>query len=129
MIDRRVQQALPRPAPTTEPGPLDERFYDLVEARFIRLVRDNPVLGTALGLHQDDDLLGDGSREQVLAELDAERAHLARIEALDPAGLSAGVRFERDLEIHNLRRAIFDTDVLRIWERRSFALERRMSVT
>jgi uncharacterized protein (DUF885 family) len=89
----------------------------------VRLVRDNPILGTALGLHRDDDLLGDGSRDQVLAELAAERAHLSTIEALDPAGLSAAARFERDLEIHNLRRTIFETDVLRIWERRSFALD------
>jgi uncharacterized protein (DUF885 family) len=102
---------------------LDDRFYEFVETRFVRLVRDNPVRGTALGLHQDDDLLGDGGRDAVLGELAAEREHLAQIEALDPAGLSAAVRFERDLELHNLRRAIFDTDVLRIWERRSLALE------
>jgi uncharacterized protein (DUF885 family) len=87
------------------------------------LVRDNPVLGTSLGLHRDDDLLGDGSREAVLAELGADREHLARIEAIDPAGLSAGAAFERDLELHNVRRSIFDTDVLRLWERRSFALD------
>jgi uncharacterized protein (DUF885 family) len=123
MTDRLVAPVLPRPARAVAPGPLDDRFYDLVEDRFVRLVHDNPILGTAIGLHQDDDLLGDGSREQVLAELAAEEAHLARIEALDPAGLSEAVRFERDLEVHNLRRVIFDTDVLRIWERRSFALD------
>jgi hypothetical protein len=115
--------AIPRPAPAADRGPLDDRFYDLVEARFVRLVNDNPVLGTALGLHRDDDLLGDGGREQVLGELAADRAHLARIEALDPAELSSEVRFERDIEIHNLRGAIFDTDVVRIWERRSLALD------
>jgi uncharacterized protein (DUF885 family) len=114
---------LPRPAPALDRGPLDDRFYDLVEIRFARLVRDNPVLGTALGLHQDDDLLGDGTREALLGELAAEREHLAQIEALDPAGLSPEVRFERDLELHNLRRVVFDTDVLRIWERRSLALD------
>jgi uncharacterized protein (DUF885 family) len=123
MTDRLPVPVLPRPPRAAEPGPLDDRFYDLVEDRFVRLVRDNPILGTALGFHHDDDLLGDGSRDQVLAELAAERAHLAQIEALDPAGLSDDVRFERDLEIHNLRRVIFDTDVLRIWERRSFALD------
>jgi uncharacterized protein (DUF885 family) len=114
---------LPRPAPAAEPGPLDDPFYDLVETRFVRLVRENPVLGTALGLHADDDLLGDGSRDAVLAELDADRAHLAEIEAIDPAGLSRDARFERDLELHNVRRSVFDTDVLRLWERRSFALD------
>jgi len=123
LTDPRPGAPLPRPAPAAEPGPLDEQLYDLVEARFDRLIRDNPVLGTALGLHRDDDLLGDGSREAILAELAADRAHLADVEALDPAGLSPGVRFERDLELHNVRRAIFDTDVLRTWERRSFALD------
>jgi uncharacterized protein (DUF885 family) len=114
---------LARPAPATDRGPLDDRFYELVETRFVRLVRDNPVLGTALGLHQDDDLLGDASRAAVLGELAAEREHHAKIKEIDPAGLSSEVRFERDLELHNLRRVIFDTDVLRLWERRSLALD------
>jgi uncharacterized protein (DUF885 family) len=114
---------LPRPAPAPDRGPLDDRFYELVETRFVRLVRDNPVLGTALGLHQDDDLLGDASRAAVLGELAAEREHHAKIKEIDPAGLSSEVRFERDLELHNLRRVIFDTDVLRLWERRSLALD------
>ena len=122
-IDPRSAARLPRPAPAPDPGPLDDPFYDLVETRFVRLVRDNPVLGTALGLHDDDDLFGDGSREAVLAELDAERAHLTAVEAIDPAGLSPTASFERDLELHNVRRTIFDTDVLRLWERRSFALD------
>ena len=37
--------ALPRPAAATRPGPLDEQFYDLVEARFRRIMRDNPTSG------------------------------------------------------------------------------------
>jgi hypothetical protein len=66
---------------------LDNRFYDR-RGRSSTGSRQ-PVFGTAIGLHQDDDLLGDGSREQVLAELASERAHLTAIERLDPAGLSA----------------------------------------
>ena len=123
MTDPRPDAPLPRPAPAARPGPLDERFYDLVEARFVRLVRDNPVLGTELGLHQDDDLLGDGSRAAVLAELEAEKGHLVEVEGIDPGGLSEEARLERDLEIHDLRRAIYDVEVVRIWERRSFALD------
>ena len=38
------------------------------------------------------------------AEIEAERAHLAAIEAIDPAELSDAARFERDIEIHNVRR-------------------------
>jgi uncharacterized protein (DUF885 family) len=114
---------LTRPRPTPDAGPLDGRFYDLVETRFRRIVHDNPVYGTYVGLHDGDDRWGDGSRDQVLGELADEKTHLAAIEALDPAGLSAAVRFERDLEIHNLRRVIFDTDVVRTWERRSVGLD------
>lgn len=123
MTQSRAATPLPRPAAATPPAPLDAALYDLVETRFVRLIRDNPVLGTAVGLHQDDDLLGDGSREAVLGELQDEREHMAAIEAIDPAALSPNARVERDLELHNVRRAIFDIDGLRLWEQRSLALD------
>ena len=123
MTDRSVATTLSRPARAADPGALDDVLYDLVEARLVRLVRDNPVLGTAIGLHRDDDLLGDGGRDAVLAGLEADLAHLTAVEAIDPASLSAEAGFERDLELHNVRRAIFDADVLRFWEQRSFALD------
>ncbi len=123
MAQSRAAAPLPRPAASATPGPLDAALYDLVETRFVRLIRDNPVLGTAVGLHQDDDLLGDGSREAVLGELQDEREHLVAIEAIDPAALSPEARVERDLELHNVRRAIFDIDELRLWEQRSLALD------
>ena len=114
---------LTRPQPAAERGPLDEHFYDLVEGRFRRLMRDNPILATFLGIHTRDGQLGDGSRDAVADELAAEKRHLADVEAIDPDGLSADARFERDLEIHNLRRVIFDTETIRTWERRSFAMD------
>ncbi len=123
MTDPSDTLTLPRPAAPPDIGPLDERFYDLVETRFRRILRDNPILATFVGVHEHDDELGDGGRETLLAELAADRRHVAEVEAMDPAGLSATARFERDLEIHNLRRAIFDTDELRVWERRSQALD------
>ena len=123
MTDRLDDVALTRPERAPDAGPLDDTLYDLVEARFRRLIRDNPIVGTFLGIHTEDARLGDGSRDAVLEELAEEKAHLEAVEAVDPAGLSRTARFERDLEIHNLRRAIFDTDVVRIWERRSTALD------
>ncbi|MEO5884704.1 MAG: DUF885 domain-containing protein [Candidatus Limnocylindrales bacterium] len=122
MTDADTTYPLPRPA-AADAGPLDATFYDLVEDRVRRLVRDNPVLGTALGLHERDDELGDGGREALLAELAAERVHLSAVESIDAAGLSSSARFERDLELHNVRRGIFETDTLRTWERRSLALD------
>ena len=86
-------------------------------------MRDNPVAATYYGIHDDDDQLGDGGRETILAEVAADREHLSAIEALDDAGLSPAARFERDLEVHNTRRSIFESDELRIWERRSLALD------
>ncbi len=123
MTDLPSPKLLPRPPSRADAGPLDEPFYDLVEARFQRVVREDPVYATGIGLHQDDDLLGDGSREAVLGELEADRRHLAEVERLDDAGLSVAARFDRDLEVHNVRQAIFRADELRIWERRSFALD------
>jgi uncharacterized protein (DUF885 family) len=114
---------LTRPAPADDRGPLDDRLYDLVEARFRRLVDDHPVLGTYVGLHEHDTELGDGSRDAVLDELEREREHLAAVEAIDPGALSATARFERELEIHNLRRSLFNDEVIRTWERRSTALD------
>lgn len=113
---------LPRPTPD-HPGPADPRFFDLVEARFRRIVERDPVVATWLGLHDRDDELADGGRDALLADLAADRAHLSAVEAIDPAELSATARFERDLEIHNVRRDILDADGVRIWERRSQALD------
>ncbi len=122
MTERLESVPLTRP-PADPAAPNDTALYDLVESRFRRLIRDNPIVGTYVGIHTEDARLGDGSREAVLAEIEAEKAHLAGVEAVDPAGLSETGRFERDLEIHNVRRAIFDSEVVRVWERRSTALD------
>jgi uncharacterized protein (DUF885 family) len=114
---------LPRPAPSPDGGPLDETLYDLVEGRFRRAIEDHPVTATFVGIHDADDRWGDASRDAVLAELAADRAHLAAIEALDAARLSGQARFERDLEAQVVRLGIFETEVVRTWERRSTAMD------
>ena len=123
MTDRLEDIVLSRPAPAPDAGPLDDRLYDLVEERFRRVIKDNPIVGTYLGIHTEDERLGVATRDAVLAELAADKVHLTAVEALDPAGLSASARLERDLEIHNIRRSNFDTEVVRTWERRSTALD------
>jgi uncharacterized protein (DUF885 family) len=114
---------LTRPGGAGPAGQLDEALYDLVEARFERLLRDNPILATSIGIHEHDDELGDGSVDALLSEVEADKAHLGMVESLDPAALSAEARFERELEIHNLRASTFDAEEVRIWERRSVALD------
>jgi uncharacterized protein (DUF885 family) len=111
--------ALPRPAAAPDEGPLDHRLYDLVETRVRRLLADNPTQATYLGIHTEDHRLRDASRDAVLAEIAADRAHLAAVEGLDPAGLSTAARFERDLELHNLRLGLFESEEVHSWERGS----------
>ncbi len=112
-----------RPDPAPDAGPLDVAFYDLVEARFRRIAADHPDFATFVGIHTEDHRLADGTRDAVEGEIAADRAHLARVEAIDPAGLSAEAAFERELEIHNLRHDLFGLDVHRVWERRSTAMD------
>jgi uncharacterized protein (DUF885 family) len=119
-----AEPKLTRPlAPAAERGPRDDELYDLVEARFRRIVRHDPGVATYLGIHTEDDRLGDGTRDALLGELEADKKHLAAVDAIDPTGLSGEARLERELELHNVRRAIFDTEVVRTWERRSMALD------
>lgn len=105
------------------PGPLDEPFYDLVEARFRRILARYPANATFLGIHDFDETLGDGTRDGVLAEIAEEREHLRVITAMDASLLSSEARFERDLETFLVRRTLFDLERHRVWERRSSAIE------
>ncbi|HEY3335939.1 MAG TPA: DUF885 domain-containing protein [Candidatus Limnocylindrales bacterium] len=123
MIDLLPGVALPRPAPAADAGPLDEVLYDLVETRVRRLFTHNPALATMRGIHTEDHHLGDASRDRILHEIAADRAHLSAVEALDEAGLSRAARFERDLEVHNLRYGLFETDEFRRWERTGTATD------
>ncbi len=121
MTEQLPGLVLPRPAPAADAGPLDERLYDLVEARARRLFHANPVLASYFGVHDEDSRLGDPSRDAVEGEIADERAHLAAVEALDPGRLSGEARFERDIELHNLRLELFELDEVRTWERRPSA--------
>jgi uncharacterized protein (DUF885 family) len=110
---------LSRAPAAAAPGPLDDTLYDLVEARFRRVVQEEPTWATYLGIHEWDDQLPDPSRERILGDAQQDRAHVATLESMDPAGLSPEARFERDLELHHVRLRIYRADTLRIWERRS----------
>ena len=90
MTERLRGVDLPRPEPAADKGPLDTRFYDLVEARVRRVFVDNPVYASLFGIHTEDHRLGDGSRDAVLQEIADDRAHLAAVVSLDPDGLSRG---------------------------------------
>jgi uncharacterized protein (DUF885 family) len=118
-----AQPVLPRPESKPAAGPLDAKFWDLVEASFRDLVEKHPIYATFFGLHDGDGRLDDGTRDIVVQEIADEHRFIADVEAIDPAGLSESVRFERELALHNSRRRLFDSEVHRVWERRSTALD------
>ena len=61
---------LTRPEPADRPGPLDDHLYDLVEGHFRALIRQNPILGTYLGIHTEDHWFGNGTRDHVSGLVD-----------------------------------------------------------
>jgi uncharacterized protein (DUF885 family) len=114
---------LPRPVSQPTAGPLDGTFWDLVEADFRRTIANHPIYATYLGIHDDDGRLDDATRDAVVQEIDDARRFETEVGAIDPAGLSESVRLERELALHNVRRALFDLEVHRVWERRSTAMD------
>ena len=114
---------LPRPESKPVAGPLDGRFWDLIEANFRDLVAKHPIFATYVGLHDADDRLDDATRDAVEQEIDDAHRLQRDLGAIEPAGLSESVGLERELALHNVRRELFDLEVHRVWERRSTALD------
>jgi uncharacterized protein (DUF885 family) len=114
---------LPRPASQPTEGPLDGKFWDLVEADFRHMIAIHPVIATYLGIHDGDGRLDDATRDAVVQEIADARKLQSDIAAIDPAGLSESVRLERELALHNVRRELFNLEVHRLWERRSLAMD------
>ena len=74
------------PPPST---PADERFQALARDRFDALMRRFPVYATYLGIDDYDGDLADGSRDAVLADIEAGSTFGSALEALDESELSA----------------------------------------
>jgi uncharacterized protein (DUF885 family) len=104
-------------------GPLDGHFQALLQERFDTLMTQHPVAATFLGIHEHDERLGSRNREAMEREIDDDRRFVAALDALDPGGLSAAARFEREIALVGARRALFDDDVHRLWEQRASAMD------
>ncbi len=101
----------------------DRAFADLIADHFEALMERSPAVATYLGIHAHDHRLADFSRDAFLAGMDAERRHESALEAIDPAGLSPATAFEREVALFVVRRARFDAEVHRAWERRAHAAD------
>jgi uncharacterized protein (DUF885 family) len=94
-----------------------KRLEKLEKDFFRDWVRRHPLLGTALGLHDDyDDKMPDGSIEKELDDQKFLRATLAELERLDPRKLPPAHAVTRDHLAHVARNWLFDREELRYWE-------------
>ena len=118
--------SLPRPAPAATPGPLDDELLrprrDPLRAAHRATTRSSPP---SLGLHdRTTTCSATAAARRSSAELAADRAHLAALEAHRPGRRCRRRRASSaSSRCHNVRRAIFDADVQRVWERRSSPLD------
>ena len=110
----RSTSRAPRLRPTA--GPLDDTLLRPRRgAASGGCLRPGPDLARRTsGSTTDDHDLGDGSRDVLGQDLADERAHLAAVEAhRSGRRCRRSARFERDLELHNLRRSHLPTDEVR----------------
>ena len=100
-----------------------EHVTALIRSRFDDWVETWPQNATSFGIHRYDDRLPDLSRAAKLADIEADRAFVGELDAIDPAGLDERVAFERELSLHSTRLRLFEAEVSREWERTSSAAD------
>src|SRR5258706_12348905 len=94
-----------------------KRLEKLEKDFFKDWLHRNPLLGTALGFHDEyDDKMSDGSLEKQLDDIKFLQHTLTEFEKIDPKKLPPLQTVSRDFAIHLLKNWIFDRDVLRFWE-------------
>jgi uncharacterized protein (DUF885 family) len=117
------QQTASPSGPAAQPAAdLDPRFESAVQDRFDRLMDREPVWATFLGIHKDDERLGDASRQGREAAIAETRGFIERLEKLD-GDLDPATAFERELALHAARRTLFDDEVHRVWDQRANAMD------
>ncbi|HXW10529.1 MAG TPA: DUF885 family protein, partial [Steroidobacteraceae bacterium] len=84
-------------APETQRSTAAVELHRLFDAEWERNLRENPISATYIGETRYNDRWPDLSLAGVQASHDADRAALARLEAIDPAALSDADRLNRDL--------------------------------
>lgn len=77
--------------------------------------KTNPVMATAVGVHDYDSELGDFTAEAIQAQNEQARRYLAQIQALDPAALAPEERIDRELIVIQLETGVKLEDALHQW--------------
>jgi uncharacterized protein (DUF885 family) len=89
----------------------------LVDEYLDQFARCHPSIAAGNGLHGHDDALEDFSAGAIAAEVAWLRAYRARLEALEPAPLSADERVDRRILLGVVDGWLLDLDTVRTWTR------------
>ncbi|HEX2142508.1 MAG TPA: DUF885 domain-containing protein, partial [Candidatus Limnocylindria bacterium] len=112
--------------PTTRQSAIsdaDARFDRTVDRWFRELLALDPTTATYLGIHEHDQRLADGGREEVQALAAFHRATIAEMERFDASDLTADRALDRDLVVHESRLAAYQLTERRQWSGSSRAAE------
>ena len=97
------------------PSDADARFDRTIDRWFRQMLELDPEGATYLGIHDHDDRLADGTREQVEALVAFHRDAIGEMERFPAGDLTADRALDRDLVIHEARLAIHQLVERRDW--------------
>ncbi len=103
----------PPPQPAAESK--DAAFTAVAGEYLEDLYRRQPTQATDLGVHKYDDQLENYSREAVADAVASARQFRERVNAIDPASLSADKQLDREQLLHSIDSRILMLDVVRPW--------------
>jgi uncharacterized protein (DUF885 family) len=92
-------------------------FTQLVDEYLDQFARRHPSIAAGNGLHGHDDALEDFSAGAIASEVTWLRAYRSRLDALDPAPLSADERVDRRILLGIVDGWLLDLDTVRTWTR------------
>ena len=94
----------------------EDSFNALQEALFNQMIMNDPVLASSMGIHQFDDDLPNGSRENYINEIIIRDGFLSKLESFNLNDLSLEKSIDCELAIYGLKLQKFEDNVLEFWE-------------
>lgn len=93
--------------------------FEKLEKEFVReWALRNPLLGTAIGMHEEcDDRMPDGTLSKLQDDVKFLRRYETEFSAIDPKKLDVPRGVDRDLVLHLIRGWIFEREELAWWNR------------
>jgi uncharacterized protein (DUF885 family) len=108
-------EAPPPAGPVAGSG--DAAFLELEQAIIREFCLRNPSYATNLGFHEFDGSLKDRSEAGLMQESANAKRFAERLEAVDPATLSADHALDRDYLIHEMADTTLSIETIRMWQK------------